>query len=160
MTADIVVRPLEARDRFALAAILERTENFASDEVVVALELIDEALLGPDATTYRVEVAEREGEVLGYVCFGATPMTEHTYDLYWIVVSPEARGLGVGKKLWAACAARVREVGGKLVRIETSSTESYGATQAFYHRIDMVEVGRITDFYKSGDDLITYVKQV
>lgn len=158
----VAVRPLEARDRYALAAILERTENFASDEVVVALELIDEALLGPDATTYRVEVATREedGEVLGYVCFGATPMTEHTYDLYWIVVDPAARGLGVGKRLWEACAERVRREGGRLVRIETSSMESYGATQAFYRRIDFSEVGRIADFYKAGDDLITYVKRV
>lgn len=154
---DLTVRPLIATDRAALADILERTPHFAPDEVDVALELLDEALGASDATTYRALVAATAGGPVGYVCFGRTPMTEHTFDLYWIVVDPDRRGGGVGKRLWRACADAVCAAGGRLVRVETSSLELYGDTLAFYDRIGLHEVARISDFYREGDDLITFV---
>src|SRR4030042_1827627 len=36
-----------------------------------------------------------DGRVLGYACFGPHPITEGTYDLYWIVVDPAAQGRGI-----------------------------------------------------------------
>lgn len=154
---DLTVRPLIASDRPALAGILERTPHFAPDEVTVAVELIDDALRGDDASSYRALVAVADGRPVGYVCFGRTPMTDHTFDLYWIVVDPDRRGGGVGKRLWRACADAVCAAGGRLVRVETSSLELYGDTLAFYDRVGLREVARISDFYREGDDLITFV---
>ena len=42
---------------------------------------------------------EQNGAVLGYACFGPTPMTERTWDLYWIAVAPNAKRAGVGRAL-------------------------------------------------------------
>jgi YVTN family beta-propeller protein len=36
------------------------------------------------------------GQTLGYACFGPVPMTASSYDLYWIVVTPDDRHLLVG----------------------------------------------------------------
>ena len=158
---DLDLRPVAAADRPVLADILGRTPQFSPDEVEVALELIDEALAQGAATTYRVIVALAQDAAgprpVGYVCFGRTPMTDATYDLYWIVVDPALRGGGVGRRLWAACAEAVRSEAGAIVRIETSSVELYGDTQRFYDRIGFVEGARIADFYRPGDDLITYI---
>jgi ribosomal protein S18 acetylase RimI-like enzyme len=140
-----------------LAEILSRIENFRPDEVDVALELIDEALTLGDATTYRVLVAEEGDTLLGYVCFGATPMTDHTYDLYWIVVDTTLQGRGVGRQLWTACREAVVASGGRLIRVETSSTELYEATKAFYAAIRLDLAATIVDFYRPGDDLLIYM---
>ncbi|PKN57194.1 MAG: N-acetyltransferase [Deltaproteobacteria bacterium HGW-Deltaproteobacteria-14] len=136
--------------------MLARTAQFTDDEVDVALELIDDALERKAASSYRVIVAHHDSVPVGYVCYGRTPMTEATFDLYWIVVEPTLRGGGVGRHLWSACEANVMLEGGRLVRIETSSTELYDGTLAFYDRIGFTEVARIRDFYRLGDDLVTY----
>lgn len=142
---------------------MRSVDNFGEPEIEVALELIDEVLARGPQTSYRVIVAVESGEdeaILGYVCFGATPMTDTTYDLYWIVVAPEARGRGVGQALCEALEVHVREMGGKNIRVETSSQTEYEAATRFYERQQFHECGRIPDFYRDGDDLITFIKRV
>lgn len=151
----VTVQRLTSHDLPALTDILQRTPNFLPDEVDVALELLVESANDPQ-TTYETLVAHDEN-VLGYVCYGRTPMTDHTYDLYWIVVDPTQHGKGVGRKLYAAMETEVRRAGGKIVRIETSSSEGYDNTKAFYHRLGFEELNHIRDFYRPGDHLITFV---
>ena len=118
-----------------------------------ALELIDLAVPGnhPD---YKVLVALLQDEVAGYVCYGPTPMTEGTYDLYWIASDPRFRGKGVGAGLVSAMEGDLRRQGGRQVRVETSATEDYGPARGFYAAMKYVEEARFRDFYKPGDDLI------
>lgn len=118
-----------------------------------ALELIDLAKTG-DHPDYQVLVADKEGELAGYVCYGPTPMTEGTYDLYWIASDPRFRGQGVGAALVAAMEGELRRRGGRQVRVETSATEDYGPARGFYRAMKYVEEARFRDFYKPGDDLI------
>ena len=101
-----------------------------------------------------------DGRPLGYVCFGATPMTEATFDLYWIVVAAEARRQGVGRALLAATEAELRERGARTVRVETSSLEGEGGAARFYDRAGYQRSGFIEAFYRPGDDLITFTKKL
>jgi ribosomal protein S18 acetylase RimI-like enzyme len=122
--------------------------------VECALELIDLAKTG-DHRDYQVLVAEREGEGLaGYICYGPTPMTEGTWDLYWIASDPKFRGQGVGASLVSAMEGELRRKGARQIRIETSATEDYGPARGFYRAMNYVEESRFRDFYKAGDDLI------
>lgn len=105
-------------------------------------------------------LCEREGAVIGYVCYGPTPMTEGTWDLYWLATDPAHRGQGVAGALCAAMDDDLRTQGGRLVRVETSSTEGYGAAQRFYERHGYPEAARIADFYRPGDDLIILMKRL
>ena len=124
-----------------------------------ALELIDLAL-GPGSADYHIKVAERDGKVLGYICYGPTPMTAGTFDLYWIASDPAARGQGVGAALVAAMEADLRERGGRLIRVETSAQEAYGPTHGFYEAMRYGEEARLRDFYRVGDDLIILTKRL
>ncbi len=110
------------------------------------------------ATTPRTDADP--DHVIGYVCYGPTPMTEGTWDLYWIATDQEHRGRGVAGALCDAMEAEVREKGGRLLRVETSHTDGYGQAHRFYERHGYPEVSRIRDFYKQGDDLITMVKRL
>ncbi|MCI0569837.1 MAG: GNAT family N-acetyltransferase [Myxococcaceae bacterium] len=105
-------------------------------------------------------MAERDGELLGYICYGPTPMTQGTYDLYWIASAPEARGQGVGARLVAEMEADLRAQGGRLVRVETASQDAYTGTHRFYAAIRYDEEARFRDFYAPGDDLIILKKKL
>ncbi len=150
------VRWAKPEDLIGLQSILDRTANFLPDEVEVARELIDESV-GDAETTYQTLVAH-DDKPLGYVCFGRTPMTDHTFDLYWIVVDATLQGHGIGRLLYGEMEKMVRVQSGKIIRIETSSSEGYDATQAFYHRLGFEELSHIKDFYRDGDALITFVR--
>jgi ribosomal protein S18 acetylase RimI-like enzyme len=153
------IRPLAAQDRPQLAALLSRIETFSPDEVACALELIDLALQ-PSNKDYQVLVATKEDKVVGYVCYGPTPMTEGTFDLYWIASDPKVRGQGVGGALVSAMEGDLRRKKGRLMRVETSAMEAYGPTRGFYQAMRYVEEARFRDFYKVGEDLIILSKKL
>jgi len=125
----------------------------------VALELVDAGEQQiPDG--YRFFVAETEtGQVVGYVCFGHTPCTEGTFDLYWIATDRTWHGQGVGRALLTAVEDTVRSQRGRMLLIETASKNSYAATRRFYDRAGYLEVARVPDFYTVGDDRVIYAKR-
>jgi ribosomal protein S18 acetylase RimI-like enzyme len=132
---------------------------FRPEEISCALELLD-AALGRADTYESLIVEDAAATPLGYVCFGATPMTEATFDVYWIVVAAQARGQGLGKALLAETERMLAERGARTLRIETSSLEGQGGAVRFYERAGYARVGFIEAFYREGDDLITLAKRL
>lgn len=153
------IRPLEGKDREPLASLIRRIETFSPEEVECAIELVDLALQ-PNNRDYKILVADRDGKLVGYICYGPTPMTEGTYDLYWIASDPTVRGQGIGASLVAGMEADLRRQKGRLIRVETSATEAYGPTRGFYASMKYMEEARIREFYKAGDDLIILSKRL
>ncbi len=153
-----------AADRSGVFRILENAGNFTPEEVGTALELIDEWLELGEHSGYLTYVLESQGEesaeVLGYVCFGPTPLTEATYDLYWIAVDKSKHRGGVGKRLLKFAEEEIARRGGQMLLVETSSQETYGGTVQFYEKTGYVLVGKIKDYYKPGDDKLIFVKKV
>jgi GNAT superfamily N-acetyltransferase len=117
------LRPILQEDREPLAALLRHTDNFNPTEVEVALGLVDDAINRPEESGYRALVAVKDDEseieeVMGYACFGKTPMTESAYDLYWIVVDGTYRGHGVGGRILRALIETLRQSGGTILRVK------------------------------------------
>jgi ribosomal protein S18 acetylase RimI-like enzyme len=152
-------RPLEASDRKVIEEIIKAVGIFSEDEIKVALELVDESIAGQKCD-YICWVLEDDVGVRGYVCFGPTPLTKGTFDLYWIAVHPSAHGLGYGKALTELVEQQVKKLGGRLLLIETASQEMYAPTVKFYERTGYELISRIPDFYKEGDDKLTFVKRI
>ncbi len=158
------IRPMVAADRSGVFRILESAGNFTPEEVGTALELIDEWLdLGEHSgyLTYVLDAKDAEvSEVLGYVCFGPTPLTESTYDLYWIAVDKLKHRGGVGKRLLKFAEEETIRRGGRILLIETSSQETYGGTIQFYEKTGYELVGKIKEYYKPGDDKLIFAKKL
>jgi ribosomal protein S18 acetylase RimI-like enzyme len=155
----MLIRPMLRKDKRAVMAILKDTPEFTPPEVILADEVIDSYLFNPANSGYFILVAEIETKLAGYVCYGPTPITEGTWDVYWIAVDHKIQGQGVGRKLMEAAEAKIRGEKGRLVLVETSSKPGYEKTNAFYQRLGYVETSRIKDFYLIGDDKITYEKR-
>ena len=159
------LRPLVGSDRADVERIIAAVAVFSPEEIDIALELVDEWLeLGEESgyLTYVIEetVETGKGTVRGFVCFGPTPLTEGTYDLYWVAVDPAAQGRGYGQRLLTFAESEVRGLGGRLLLIETASHEAYAATVRFYERAGYELVSRIPNFYRAGDDKLTFAKDV
>lgn len=158
------IRSLRAEDRGALEAVLRSDSTFREVEISVALELIDEAIAGSKDYEIKVAVLNPHGSpmerVAGYVCYGPTPMTEGTYDLYWIVTHSGARGRGVAGSLVQAMEDDLRRRGASAIRVETSQLDGYEAARRLYEGHEYSECGRLPGFYRAGDDLIIYYKQL
>ena len=151
-------------DRIRLENALRSDGTFLEEEVAVALELVDSALeshgnLAPGDHDYTVLIADLpEFPVAGYICFGLTPMTSATWDLYWVVTHAEARGRGIAGTLIQAMERELVGRGAKAIRVETSQKESHEAARRLYDRLGYQVHARFPDFYRTGDDLIVYYK--
>jgi len=148
------------RDRSAIYEILQQTDMFTLDEISVAMELVDIFLFSAEQKDYFIYVATTQADrVVGYMCYGPTPATVGTFDLYWIAVSPDMQNQGVGKQLLLYVENLVLEQEGRMLIIETSSQERYSSTQKFYERNGYAIEARIAHFYRLGDDRLIYVKR-
>ena len=152
------IRKLAQPDREPILTVLRSDDTFSEEEVTVATEVLDAALAQP-GRDYHILVCE-DATVVGYVCYGPTPMTRGAFDLYWLATHRDARGRGVARRLVEAMEAELAACGARVVRVETSQLDAYGAARAFYLRLGYLEAGRIRDFYRPGDDLVIFAKGV
>jgi GNAT superfamily N-acetyltransferase len=116
--------------------------------------------VAPSPDYHFLGAFDADGELVGYACYGPTPSTDRTYDLYWIAVDPSAQGSGTGTRLLAEVERRVAALHARLLIVETSSRPEYAATRAFYQARRYDEAARVGSFYAPGDDRVIYTKRV
>jgi len=154
----INIRPMVVNDKPALMRILRNTPEFKPFEVVVAGELIDDYLENP-ASDYFHLIAESGSDLLGYICYGPTPLTDGTWDVYWMAVDHNRQGQGIGGRLLEAAEAKMVDAEARLIIIETSTTPSYEKTQRFYLSHNYEIIATIPDFYAPGDGKLILQKR-
>jgi GNAT superfamily N-acetyltransferase len=153
-----MIRRLKPADAEGIERMLQRIPNFTENEISVAMELVHIAAGNPDQTDYNIFVYEHENSIAGYQCTGRRPLTEGTYDLYWIVSDPESPVKGVGSALLGSAEEFVMTNNGRWLLAETSSKESYANTRRFYLKNDYTVIAEIKDFYTEGDNLLVFGK--
>lgn len=154
------LRHLSATDRGRIEEITRAVGLFREDEIPVALEVFDEAVrAGTRAGPYSAIGAEVDGRLAGWICWGPTPCTLGTYDLYWMAVDPALHGSGIGTALIIEM-ERLLAGEARLIVVETAGRPDYAATRRFYEARGYCATARIPDFYAPGDDQVVYVKRV
>jgi D-alanine-D-alanine ligase len=159
-TGDVRLRELEASDLEALVEILTLTGFFRPMEVTVGREVLVDALAAGPKGHYQVRVAEQGGLPIAWAAYGLSPMTDRSWDLYWIAVHPSQQARGIGALLLEDCERRVAARGGRWLLAETSGMERYLPTRAFYVRRGYSVLGTIPDFYVPGDGRVTFGKRL
>ncbi|HMC54066.1 MAG TPA: GNAT family N-acetyltransferase [Gemmatimonadaceae bacterium] len=169
MTRTLTVGALTSSHRQDIERIVRATGVFSDAEVDVALELFDETFASPSrrsaeqaasAPDYEFLGAFDHRALVGYACFGPTPSTDRTYDLYWIAVHPAAQRTGAGAALMNEVERILSERRSRLIVIETSSRDDYAPTRRFYHGRGYEEAARLRDFYSPGDDRVVLTRRL
>lgn len=154
------IRKVNANDRNLLKTILCDVKVFSDEEIDSALELIEEYFEnGPGEYYFYVET-DRNEKVRGFVCFGKAALSENVYDIYWMVVHPDFQGQNVGTNLMNFAEKHIRENGGSMILIETSSTPKYKKAISFYRHRGYSQIARIPGFYSKGDDKLILAKKL
>jgi GNAT superfamily N-acetyltransferase len=152
------LRPVGRAQRARLERLTRATGLFRPEEVTLAVELLDESLAGDD--DYRFLGAYADDDLVGYACWGPTPGTQGTCDLYWIVVEPTWQGKGIGTQLLDAVEKVLTADGCRLLVVETSSRADYAPTRTFYERRGYAQAARLPGYYAPADDLVIYLKDL
>lgn len=155
---DLVLRSsATAADAGPVEDILLSANAFTPAEIEVAKELVMEHAAKGVASGYHFLLAEDQGRVAGYICYGPDACSDGgAYHLYWIAVHARERGRGLARVLLSEAAGRARAGGGRALYAETSSTPPYAAARGFYEHSGFQLEARVRDFYKPGDDKLIY----
>jgi GNAT superfamily N-acetyltransferase len=147
-------------DMAAIRQIVTATGFFTEPEIAVAVELIETRLTQGPSSGYEFVFIEMNGTPVAYSCYGPIACSIHSFDLYWIAVSPECQGKGFGAKVLVETERLIREAGGARVYIETSNRPQYVSTRGFYLKTGYTCEAVLQDFYAPSDDKVIYVKEL
>lgn len=152
---------LRTGDSDAVRALVAETGFFSVEEQDVAVELVDETLSRGKASGYKfvfADMPESRERLMGYVCFGAIPATEASFDLYWIAVAPGQQRSGLGARLIREAERLAKAQGALQMFVDTAGRDQYAPTRAFYERMGYRQAAVLDDFFALNDAKVIYVK--
>lgn len=140
--------------------VLASSGFFYDFEIEAAEDFLKYQLEDGDESGIHYYMAEENGKMIGFICFGFDSCTLTSYLLYWMAVHNDYRGKGVGGQLLNRFEEYVIAKGGKKIVLETAGRELYKPTRDFYEKNGYREEGIVPDYYSVGDARVTYVKDV
>lgn len=155
-----MIRPFVSEDAPRILEIAASTGVFKPREMVDLENRLGEFASGQQAEDEYFVVWEQDDLVLGFVDFGVESFCEDLWFLWWIAVSKQSQGLGVGKSLSQYVESMAADRGARMVILETSSLPIYEPTRSFYVKQAYKAVATVPDFYSDGDDKIIYEKRL
>lgn len=125
-------------------AILELEKLFPSDRMSPAS--VRRFLVSPNA---RVLIAQRGSDVLGNLVL-LLRANSRKARIYSVIVSPAARGLGLGKRLVRAAEAAARKAGREAVTLEVRADNT--AARGLYEGLGYAVEREMPRYYDDGAD--------
>jgi len=154
-----VSKGIKSEDRKNIEEILRSSGFFYEFEIETALEIADETLAkGTEKSGYYWLKATDEDGVIAFANYGKNSFSTHSWDLYWIAVHQDSRNKKLGTVMLKAIEDDVRNLGGKILWIETSGRPLYASTEGFYRKNGYELSASLKDFYGPGDPKQIYSK--
>jgi GNAT superfamily N-acetyltransferase len=157
----IISESVSQDDKQPIKKLLEESEFFFPFEVQVVMGLIDETIkAGDNACGYYWLKIEENGKILGFANYGPNPCSVHSWDLYWIAVDHSQKNKGIGSALLRKTEEKVKQMGGRILWIETSGRPLYQPTVAFYFQKEYSLEATLSEFYGPGDSKLIFCKKL
>jgi ribosomal protein S18 acetylase RimI-like enzyme len=154
------IRPACPEDRQKVISFLSATSFFRDGELKIAEQVFDDAVRQGQGGEYLSYIAEQDSSIVGWICFGPTPCTVGTYDIYWIAVDPSKQRSGLGSALIRFAEDKIKTSNGRMIVIETSASNLYLPTRSFYKKLGYLQMAAVDNFYAPGDGKLVYAKYV
>ncbi len=155
-----MIEPPQPNDVPAIERIATETGAFNPTEVAVVREMLD-AFFNPEPRDDHAFLVYRNGtadSVVGFVCFGPTPLTDGVWDLYWISVDRSHQKNGIGRILLQKVEEEVCRRGARAIYLETSDSAIYEPAREFYEKNGYERLAIIDEFYAPGEGKVIYRK--
>lgn len=154
-----VTKGIKPEERRSIEEILRSTDFFYEFEIQTALEISDETITkGTEKSGYHwMKISDEDG-LVAFGNYGKNAFSTHSWDLYWIAVHQNSRNKKLGTILLKAIEDDVRNMGGKILWIETSGRPLYAPTEGFYKRNGYDLQASLKEFYGTGDSKQIYSK--
>ena len=158
-----MIRPATIDDVEAIKVIAVETDMFSPEDVGFVDEMLGSALDGALEDHCWLVHEDSAGAVIGAAYYAPEPFSDRMWNLYFISVTPDRQGHGIGGALIGRVEAQLRERGpdaAQVLIVETSSTDQYARTREFYPKRGFVEEARIRRFYGPDDDKVVFWKSL
>lgn len=156
----MTLRPTIPEDTNVLIEIAEKTGVFKPHEIEALGEVLTDFFETNHEEGHQAHTAILNDIVVGFVYFGPVPMTDHTWDLWWIAVDPATQGQGVGRRLMEHAEKEMIRRKGRLLTLDTSSTTAYEPTRQFYLKAGYQLMATLPDYYSDGDGKCIFWKRL
>lgn len=157
----MLIRPTISSDIPALQNVLDATELFPKEMLP---DLLQGFLSGDKSETELwltcCETTKQDETPTGFCFASVEELTDRTWNMKAIAVMPSLQRSGFGRGLVQALEDALRARNQRILIVDTSSTDDYLPTRAFYQNVGYVEEGRIRDFWGEGDDKIVFWKSL
>jgi ribosomal protein S18 acetylase RimI-like enzyme len=140
----------------ALQAVLDQTGLFPGEMLP---GLMSGFLSSQDSEDLWL-TCEIAGEVAGFCYCAPEKLTDGTWNMLAIAVHPSMQGSGCGGAIVKALEELLQARGQRVVIADTSGTDGFARTRAFYRKNGYREEARIRDFWAAGDDKIVFWKNL
>ena len=85
-------------------------------------------------------------------------MADGTWNLLLLAVHPDRQSEGIGAQIMSYVETKLSAEGVRVLLVETSGTDEFNRTRAFYSKLGYNEEARIREYYGVGDDKIVFHK--
>lgn len=158
VTTTLTIRPATVDDVDAVRGIAIDTGLFGTDDWPDVHAIMRDAVAGGLPDHSWIVAQGTDASVVGAAYYAPEPFSHRMWNLYFLGVDPSHHGSGAGRALVAHVEDALRSSGERVLIIETSATEGFAATRAFYARCGYDEEARIRQFYGPDDDKVVFWK--
>jgi ribosomal protein S18 acetylase RimI-like enzyme len=151
-----MIRDVTSDDVDTIADVAIASTLFEPDDRPFLHEMVADHLARGVENGTRMRVIEADGGIVGVVFYQPKAAADGVWDLTMIAVPADRHGNGHGTRLMRHVEEELRREGQRLILVETSATEAFRATRAFYERRGYREEARVRDYWSDGDDLVLF----
>jgi ribosomal protein S18 acetylase RimI-like enzyme len=150
------IRNTEKSDIELLKNVVDSSELFPSEMLE---EMMSNYLKDPESEELWYTCLLND-IIIGFAYCVPEKLTEGTFNILAIGVLKEFQGKGIGRSIITHIEEQLKDLGKRIIIIETSSEDSYQKTRKFYEGLNYRLEATIHDFWSEGDDKLVYWKKI
>lgn len=150
------IRAVAQSDLDAIKKVIDSSGLFPSEYLD---EMISDYFSNPETEAIWVTCIDHDTPVAVAYC-EPEKLTEGTYNLLAIGVMQTSQGKGIASQMMMHIEFMLKQKGGRILIVETSSDEAQLSARKLYEKIGYTQEAVIRDFWKDGEDKIVFWKKL